>query len=247
MARGDGFRSSLAGWVAALTPRGRARTPTTSSTPTGREGNAPPAKPGNDSTALWGNNDLSRFDSTFTPGQLFGPARPMVPQERENVRLRNYPVGYNLSYTPRSYEPVTFAELRAMARETVMVRLAIETRKDQIEKLDWNIKPKDESSAGSDVIKRADKMQKWWEKPDRVQNFAGWLREAIEEVLVIDAPAFEVRRTRGGDIIGLDIIDGATIKVLIDETGRWPQPPAPGYGPVIHGRPWRRCSRDQLV
>ena len=61
----------------------------------------------------------------------------------------------------------------------------------------------------------------------------------LEDLLVLDAPALELRRNRGGEIIGLDVVDGATIKVLIDETGRRPQPPAPAYEQVIHGRPWR--------
>ncbi len=60
----------------------------------------------------------------------------------------------------------------------------------------------------------------------------------LEDVLVLDAAAFEVRKTRGGTITALDIIDGSTIKVLIDDTGRMPQPPAPAYEQVIHGRPW---------
>ena len=136
-------RTSLVERATSLSPPAR-RTPTTSTTPTGREGNvAPPVnqvyswgnlppnqtatRPGNDSTALWGNNDLRQFDSSFTPGQLFGPSRPLVPQERENVRLRDYPVAYNLSTRPRSLEPVGFAESRALAREVVLVRLAVET------------------------------------------------------------------------------------------------------------------------
>src|SRR6516162_153483 len=79
------------------------------------------------------------------------------------------------------------------------------------------------------------------------QPFATWLREALEDVLVLDAPAFEVRRNRGGDIIGLDVVDGSTIKVLVDDTGRRPPPPAPAYEQVIHGRPWRLLSDAELI
>ena len=60
-------------------------------------------------------------------------------------------------------------------------------------------------------------------------------------------PAFEIRRNRGGEIIGLDIVDGSTIKVLLDDTGRRPQPPAPAYEQIIHGRPWRLVTRDELI
>ena len=56
---------------------------------------------------------------------------------------------------------------------------------------------------------------------------------------MLDAPAFEMRHNRAGEMIGLDIVDGSTIKVLLDETGRRPQPPAPAYEQIIHGRPWR--------
>jgi hypothetical protein len=52
--------------------------------------------------------------------------------------LWDYPVGYNYIYTPRSYEPVTFEELRALASNEALTRLAIETRKDQIEKLQYS-------------------------------------------------------------------------------------------------------------
>ena len=83
--------------------------------------------------------------------------------------------------------------------------------------------------------------------PDGEQPFATWLREALEDVLVLDAPAFEVRRNRGGDIIGLDVVDGSTIKVLVDDTGRRPPPPAPAYEQVIHGRPWRLLSDAELI
>jgi HK97 family phage portal protein len=56
-----------------------------------------------------------------------------------------------------------------------------------------------------------------------------------------------VRRTRGGDIIGLDVVDGATITLLIDDTGRRPEPPAPAYEQVIHGRPWKLLTTDDLI
>jgi len=69
----------------------------------------------------------------------------------------------------------------------------------------------------------------------------------LEDVLVLDAPALELRHNRGGDVTGLDVVDGATIKVLLDETGRRPRPPAPAYEQVIHGRPWRLLTSDEIL
>ena len=197
----------------------------------------------------WGTqNDITQFRDVFQPDQgIFSPSYPLVPPERERVRLWDFPVGYNTIYTPRSYEPIGFDELRALAESHDITRLAIETRKDQIEKLEWTIKSRNEKCPAADAPSRIDLLTEFWRKPDGEQPFATWLREALEDVLVLDAPAFEIRRNRGGGIIGLDTVDGSTIKMLIDDTGRRPQPPAPAYEQIIHGRPWRLLTADELI
>ena len=90
----------------------------------------------------WGTqNDITQFREVFQPDQgIFSPGYPLVPPERERVRLWDFPVGYNTIYTPRTYEAVGFNELRALAENHDITRLAIETRKDQIERLEWAIK-----------------------------------------------------------------------------------------------------------
>jgi len=197
----------------------------------------------------WGSqNDVTRFRDIFQPdGGSFSPSYPLVPPEREQVRLWDYPVGYNTIYTPRSYEAIGFNELRALAESHDITRLAIETRKDQVEKLDWTIKSRNEKTSDKDAASRIDQLTEFWRSPDAEKPFATWLREALEDVLVLDAAAFELRRNRGGKIIGLDIIDGSTIKVLLDDTGRRPRPPAPAYEQIIHGRPWRLLTSNELV
>src|SRR6516162_4585110 len=197
----------------------------------------------------WGTqNDITQFSQVFQHDQgIFSPGYPLVPPERERVRLWDFPVGYNTTYTPRSYENIGFAELRALADSHDITRLAVETRKDQIEKLEWTIKSRNDKSPTPDAKSRIDKLVEFWRMPDGEQPFATWLRKALEDVLVLDAPAFEIRRNRGSEIIGLDVVDGATIKVLLDDTGRRPRPPAPAYEQVIHGRPWRLLTGDELI
>jgi HK97 family phage portal protein len=197
----------------------------------------------------WGSqNDITRFRDVFQPDRgSFSPSYPLVPPEREQVRLWDYPVGYNAIYTPRSYEAIGFDELRALAESHDITRLAIETRKDQIEKLDWTIKSRNEKTPGEDAAGRIDQLTDFWRSPDGERPFATWLREALEDVLVLDAAAFELRRNRGGKIIGLDVVDGSTVKVLLDDTGRRPRPPAPAYEQIIHGRPWRLLTSDELM
>jgi hypothetical protein len=94
----------------------------------------------------------------------------------------------------RAYEAIGFDELRALAENHDITRLAIETRKDQIEKLEWTIKCRNEKSAGADAASRIDRLTEFWRSPDGEQPFATWLREALEDVLVLDAATFELRR-----------------------------------------------------
>ena len=198
--------------------------------------------------ALAGSQDaVTRFREAFQPdGGIFSPGYPLVPPDRQRLRTWDFPVGVNYIYTPRAYEALGFDDLRALADSHDLTRLAIETRKDQLEKLDWSIKPR-RGGGGGDTAARIDALTRFWSKPDGEQPFATWLREALEDLLVLDAPTFEVRRNRGGEIAALDVVDGATIKVLVDDSGRRPQPPAPAYEQVIHGRPWRLLTSEELI
>ena len=129
----------------------------------------------------------------------------MPPVEPERLRAVDYPVGCNYIYTPRSFEPVGFAELRALAQNHDITRLCIETRKDQIEALEWQIRSRNEKKPKAGAEERAETLTEFWRKPDGIHDFATWLRIALEDVLMLDTAAFEVRKNRGGMIIVLDI------------------------------------------
>ncbi len=197
----------------------------------------------------WGQEGLeAQFHTVFQPGEgIFSPGYPLAPPEPEKTRVWDFPVGVNTIYTPRAYEPISFAELRALADAHDLTRLAIETRKDQLEALEWNVRPLAAKSAAGDWQQRAQQVTQFWRRPDGERPFATWLRDLVEDLLVIDAPALEVRRNRAGDVIGLDVVDGATFKLLFDDTGRRPRPPAPAFEQVIHGRPWKLLTSDELI
>ena len=236
-APGAGTQTSLDGSVAALSARLQWRN--------GQQRPRRGATPGKGAPILsysyGGSNqpDLTEFADVFQPsGGLFAPGYPLVPVEPEQTRSWDFPVGYNYIYTPRSYEPVSFAQLRALAENHDITRLAIETRKDQVESLDWQIKSCDSKKPKAGADARAKTLTEFWRKPDGYHSFETWLRLLLEDVFVPDAATLEVRYNRGGDIIALDQVDGSTIKVLLDDTGRRPAPPAPAYEQIIHGRPW---------
>jgi Phage portal protein len=227
-----GSQSSLAGMVAWLTAPFRTKQP-----PPKRGAPIASYTMGNDVNAPRG--DIAQFAPTFQPGSgVFSPNYPIVPTDRMRPRAWNYPYSWNTNYRPRSWEPIGFDTLRALADNHDITRLAIETRKDQIGALEWSIKPRDPKKAAADADSRIETLTAFWRKPDGIAPFSMWVRTLLEDVLVLDAPAIEVRINRVGEIIGLDILSGETIKPLLDETGRRPRPPAPAYEQVIHGRPW---------
>jgi hypothetical protein len=181
---------------------------------------------------------------------VFGPGLPLQPASDQPVRAWDFPVGINSTIRPRAYEPFGFAELRAFSN-VELVRLAIETRKDQIERLDWRIKPRNALGgvpAGKAPDTRIAKLEAFWRKPDGVTPFATWLRLSLEDLLVLDAPAFERRRSRGGALIGLDVIPGDTIHPMVDDTGRRPRGPNEvAFQQVIKGTAWADLTNADLI
>ena len=87
-----------------------------------------------------------RFDAA-TAGEngWFGPLAPMTPLAPPDVAGRqwDFPSGYNLATRVRNFEPVTFATLRGLADGYDLLRLVIETRKDQTARQSWSIAARD--------------------------------------------------------------------------------------------------------
>lgn len=182
------------------------------------------------------------------PEAWMGPQQPMVPlaQQQTEGRQFDYPVGVNLTRQGAGAHTSDHWTLRALADNHDVTRLAIETRKDQMCKLKPKIVHEDENedvSDDPDVQAIAAQLR----FPDNRHTWATWLRMLMEEVLVIDAPCVYPRMSLGGNLWGLDLIDGATIKPLIDDAGRSPMPPDACYQQWLKGVPAADYSADQLV
>lgn len=183
------------------------------------------------------------------PLNWFGPSQPLAPQAQEQTegRSHDYPVGYNLRIQPREGEAVSFQMLRALADGYDLLRLVIETRKDQIESFDWEIVPKKREDSGDKFTADIERVTAFFNSPDQEHNWPQWLRMQIEDLLVLDAIAVYPRPNRGGELYGLELIDPATLKRVIDDGGRTPLPPDPAYQQILKGIPAADYSRDQLV
>ncbi len=154
----------------------------------------------------------------------FGPLDPIAPGAPADVAGRqwDYPAGYNLQLQPRPQEATSFGTLRAIAESYDILRLVIETRKDQVARLAWTIRPRAAGvGAGQDKVGR---LTAFFARPDGIHAWAEWLRMLLEELFVIDAPTLYMQRNRAGQLVALLPLDGATIKPVIDAWGRVPQP-----------------------
>lgn len=181
-----------------------------------------------------------------TPQTWMSPNQPVDPVAQEAMGRRlDYPVGYNLVYTPRNTELTSFQQLRALADNCDLVRLAIETRKDQLTRLAWDVQPVVGKGKGSDA--RADAVIAAFKKPDGRNTWQAWVRMLVEEVLVTDAPAIYPRKLNNGTPYAFELIDGALIKVLADADGRTPSPPSPAYQQIIKGLPTVDYTAEELV
>ena len=178
--------------------------------------------------------------------QWFGPGRPLNPVAPPEVAGRgwDFPTHYNLQTRPRAYEQYDFPTLRAMADNYDLMRLIIETRKDQVESYDWEIIPKDGKTVSQSEL---DEVNEFFLYPDREHVWNTWLRMVLEDLFVIDTIAIYPRTTRGGKLYTLDLMDGGTLKRVLDETGRTPLPPDPAFQQVLKGLPAVDYTTDELI
>src|ERR1700743_1268070 len=101
-------------------------------------------------------------DGTGWMGPL-NPIQPQVPpSQMESVvgRQFDYPTGYNTRIRPRGDDAVSFQQMRALADSCDILRLVIETRKDQIEKIKFSIKPVDEKKEADATCKEIEEFLK---------------------------------------------------------------------------------------
>jgi hypothetical protein len=180
------------------------------------------------------------------PQNFMGPLNPLPPVAQDAVwgRRTDYPIGYNQRFTPRSDELVDFSTLRMLADTWDLLRVVIETRKDQLDQLDWKIRYRDQNKPQD---KRCEQISEFFQYPDKVNTWSDWVRMIIEDLFVIDAPCLLPRLTRGGDLYALEIMDGALIKPLYDVQGRIPMTPDPAYQQIIKGLPAAEYTFDELI
>lgn len=198
----------------------------------------------------------------ITPTVPFSPGMPIIPgainpageSGRPDPRRYEFQVAQNINITETRLTP--FKTLRAAADQIDILRRCIEVLKSKIVGLEWDIVLAEDSvekiitEIGGTQVRAAqvarerytediNRCKQFWEQPDKSNGlvFADWLNVALEEILVLDAWAVWPQKTVGGDLFGLQILDGSTIKPLIDDRGMRPMPPYPAFQQILYGFP----------
>ena len=198
----------------------------------------------------------------ITPTVPFSPGMPIVPgainpvgeSGRPDPRRYEYQVAQNINITETKLVP--FKTLRAAADQIDILRRCIEVIKSKVVGLDWDIVLAEDASeklireiggtrvramaaAREKYTNEITRLRSFWEQPDRANGliFADWLNIAMEEILVVDAWAIWPQKAVNGNLFGLQILDGSTIKPLIDDRGMRPMPPNPAFQQILYGFP----------
>lgn len=179
--------------------------------------------------------------SPLQPVWPFGPPAVTYPREWD------YPTGINIDLTsPRAN---LYGRLRTMAKTWGFLRTIIERRKDQLLRLPWDVREigKRSSSSRGDSQAQRD-MRAVLRRPDGKRSFSSWSRLLLEDLFVIDAPTiYKGWRRRDGKPHVLQVLDGASIKVIIDDAGRVPDYPSPAYQQIIKGLPMVNFDETEIA
>ncbi len=181
-------------------------------------------------------------------GSFQSPGVPLQPildnQGQRAIRGRQYdfPSATNLYTQPRYSETTTFEQLRGLSTGCEILRLVIETRKDEVARQKWSI-----TSSKGLTDPRIKEITDFLMYPDGEHPFSDWARQLVEELCVTDAAAIYPVLSYTGKLLSLDLIDGATIDRRIDYRGRTPQPPYVAYQQVIKGVIVSNFTRDELI
>jgi hypothetical protein len=191
----------------------------------------------------------------------FGPGQPLPPAPvnqrrpdtgRAEPRLFEYPISTNINIATAPYVPWRILQ---EAADIPLFRKCFERRKG-ICRLDYAVTVDPKAVAREAIISRQPekdvekamrqkytaeitRISDWLEIPDRGNGYdwGQWTSLLMENRLKYDATVVYPRRTYGGDVYSFEVIDGKTIKPLLDDRGGRPLPPNPFCQQIMYGFP----------
>lgn len=184
------------------------------------------------------------------------PVTPMAPAG-SNPLVNHFTYGQNLNYTPRPDAIYTAADLKTLSMYPLS-RICIDNTKDALCQMEWKIElrqlPGETEADVSARRKRAAKgdenivkISRFIERPNPESDWSEWIRQILEDMLVIDGASTFVARKKNNSIDSLWWTPGEYITRYLDDMGRTPQPPYPAYAQLWEGIPRVNLTTAQLI
>lgn len=198
----------------------------------------------------------------LTPIKPMGINEPPDGYDRPQPRRWQYPVGWDMPVgQPGSegFKLANFNTLRTLGNLYSIARSCIRLRINELRGMSWDIVPTKEaeksmrgdSGKHKDFQNRRAEALKFFRRPDPdYHDFSSWLAACMEEVFVIDALSLYLQPTvgasttwgkgkglLGSDLAHLCLIDGATVRPMVDVYGAVPRPPSIAYQVYEYGVP----------
>jgi phage portal protein BeeE len=187
--------------------------------------------------------------SWMGPGE---PVAPMVPASQEDAgnglkgRKNDYGVGVNLSQQTKTTESgFDYQTLRMLGNQD-LVRTCIEKRKDQISRMKWRVVYKNRKYQRDRACEKIEAQLKHPYGAGNHATFHKFIREIVEDVLVLDTIAIEKLVRNDGSFRGFRQIDPTTVKKLIDNYGCTPEAPEAAYQQLIKGQVTASFTTDEM-
>lgn len=195
------------------------------------------------------NAATNRADVQFGPGD----APAAQPLDQSGLPRRNqYRVGWNIPSLPGEGRPLPFQTLKDLTDAWWVLSKGIEVRADQLLALNFDVTARDADKKAAKAV--LDKRQgqiaairAFFDRPDRKHTRQVWMRRLLRDHLVYDAVSIYKRRTLGGKLHSLRLLDGSTIKPLLDIQGETPDPPQAAYQQYLDGVPRDTFTTDELI
>ena len=203
---------------------------------------------------------LPRPPGMFDSG--FGPANPLFPDAidpltssgRTLARRTEYLIEANVNLIDRR---VPWSVLKGLAEDVDIIQRCIQIVQDAIVGLEWSwgfspqiiqqIMTEDgiTNTAKASTMAREkygdelNRVQQFFDYPDKRMGFtfSQWLTDVIYSHLVYDGIVISPEYNLGGELTSLSTIDTSTIKILLDNQGFIPRPPAPAFQQILYGFP----------
>jgi 2'-5' RNA ligase len=186
----------------------------------------------------------------MAPGDPLRPI-PGMGDQYNRPRAFPFPVGGNITPTPRQTETTSFETLRNLAAFYEGIQLCQQVHFRILSRLDLAFVPRPEILGSDDPsdpkwVDTGRRIAEWFEMPDKRQDLRAWMTAAYRDILEIDALGIFHERNRGGGLYALDLLAGDYISCLADGGGRRPPSPAPAYLQVLYGIPAQLLTEDEM-